>query len=76
VAGGLAVLAVVNEETRSSVFAALEVGDVPDYASAYQELFAAVEAMAQMPGRALTIRLSADLDVEDAESPLRPHAAV
>jgi dihydropteroate synthase len=42
VVGRLEALAVVNEETRSSVFAALEVGDVPDYASAYQELFAAV----------------------------------
>jgi hypothetical protein len=35
-------LAVVNEETRSCVFAAVESGEVPDYASAYQALFAAV----------------------------------
>jgi hypothetical protein len=32
----------VNEETRSSVLAALESGDVPDYSSAYQALLAAV----------------------------------
>jgi len=32
----------VNEETGSSVSAALESGDVPDYASAYEVLFAAV----------------------------------
>ncbi|MHB8497720.1 MAG: hypothetical protein ACYDES_06945 [Acidimicrobiales bacterium] len=42
VVGGLEALAVVNEETRSAVFAALESGDVPDYASAYQAPFAAV----------------------------------
>jgi len=42
VVGRLEALAAVNEETRSSVFAALESGDVPDYASAYQALFAAV----------------------------------
>lgn len=32
----------MNEETRSTVFAALESGNEPDYATAYQELFAAV----------------------------------
>jgi hypothetical protein len=42
VVGRLEALAVVNEKTRSSVFAALESGDLPDYASAYQALFAAV----------------------------------
>ena len=42
VVGRLEALAAVNEETRSSVFAALESDDVPDYASAYQALFAAV----------------------------------
>jgi hypothetical protein len=42
VVGRLEALAAVNEDTRSSVFAALESGDVPDYASAYQALFAAV----------------------------------
>jgi hypothetical protein len=35
-------LAVVHEETRSSVFAAIESGDEPDYATAYQALFSAV----------------------------------
>lgn len=42
VVGRLEALAAVNEETRSSVFAALKSGDLPDYASAYQALFAAV----------------------------------
>lgn len=42
VVGRLEVLAAVNEETRSSVFAALECGDAPDYAAAYEKLFAAV----------------------------------
>jgi hypothetical protein len=32
----------VHEKTRSSVFAALESGDEPDYATAYQALFSAV----------------------------------
>ena len=32
----------VNEETRSAVFTALGSGDDPDYASAYESLFAAV----------------------------------
>ena len=50
VVGRLEALAVVNEETRSSVFAALESGDVPDYASAYQALFAAVAMLS--PARA------------------------
>jgi hypothetical protein len=42
VVGRLEALAVVKEETRSSVFAALKSGDVPEYASAYQAMFAAV----------------------------------
>lgn len=42
VVGSREALAVVNEETRAAVFAALESGDVPDYASAYEALFAAV----------------------------------
>jgi hypothetical protein len=32
----------VNDEIRSAVFTALESGDEPDYATAYQALFAAV----------------------------------
>ena len=39
---GLEALAMVNEETRSAVFTALGSGDDPDYASAYESLFAAV----------------------------------
>ena len=42
VVGSLEGLAVMHEETRSSVFAALESGDEPDYATAYQALFSAV----------------------------------
>ena len=38
----LEALATVSEETRSSVFGALESADEPDYATAYQALFAAV----------------------------------
>lgn len=40
--GRLDALALVHDETRSSVFADLESGDEPDYATAYQALFAAV----------------------------------
>jgi hypothetical protein len=42
VVGRLEGLVVVHEETRSSVFAALESGDEPDYVTAYQALFSAV----------------------------------
>jgi AcrR family transcriptional regulator len=51
-------LAQVNEESRSSVFAALESGDEPDYVTAYQALFAAVAVLspAQAP-RVLDARL-------------------
>ncbi len=40
--GRLEALARANEEARSAVFNALESGDDPDYASAYEALFAAV----------------------------------
>jgi len=43
--GRLEALALAYEETRSSVFAALESGDEPDYATAYQALFAAVAVL-------------------------------
>ena len=58
VVGRLEVLAAVNEETRSSVFDALESGDVPDYATAYQELFAAVAMLSPaQAARAIDARL-------------------
>jgi hypothetical protein len=53
VVGRLEALAALNEETRSSVFAALESGDVPDYTSAYQALFAAVARLS--PGQAARV---------------------
>lgn len=60
VVGRLETLAGVNEVTRSTVFAALESGDLPDYASAYQALFAAV-AMLDPAGAARLIRSAWDL---------------
>jgi hypothetical protein len=45
VVGRLVALAGVNEETRSVVFAALESSEVPDYAAAYEALFAAVASL-------------------------------
>lgn len=51
--GRLEALAVVNVETRSTVFAALEAGDAPDYGSAYEALFVAVAMLD--PGHASQI---------------------
>lgn len=48
--GRLETLARVHEVTRSAVFTALTSGDEPDYASAYEGLFAAVALIS--PGQA------------------------
>jgi hypothetical protein len=49
----LEALAVAHEQTRSSVFTALESDDEPDYASAYQALFSAVAMLG--PARAARV---------------------